>query len=174
MDQRLKATPGIYLAGFMGCGKSTVGRLLAQRLGWAFIDLDDVIEQQQGRKIAEIFETEGEERFREIEAEALRDQAFLVRGGRARVVALGGGAYAQQRNRDRLSEGGVVVFLDAPLQTLWERVSGEDERPLARDRESFEALYAKRRPLYAQAHYSINADRDPEEIVTEILSVGLT
>lgn len=174
MDQRLKATPGIYLAGFMGCGKSTVGRLLAQKLGWSFVDLDEEIERAQGRKIAEIFETEGQERFREIEAEALRDQVCMVRGGRARVVALGGGAYAQQRNRDRLGEGGVVIFLDAPVETLWERVSGEDDRPLARDSNRFRALYAERRPLYAKAHYSIDADRDQEAIVAEILAVGLT
>lgn len=174
MDQRLKATPGIYLAGFMGCGKSTVGRLLAQKLGWSFVDLDAEIERAQGRKIAEIFEAEGEESFRAIEAQALRDQIRKVRGGRACVVALGGGAYAQPRNRERLSEGGVVIHLDAPVETLWERVQGEDDRPLARDSEAFRALYAKRRPLYSQAHYSIDADRDAAVIVDEILDFHLT
>lgn len=174
MDQRLKATPGIFLAGFMGCGKSTVGKLLSQKLAWKFVDLDDEIEREQGRAIAEIFEAEGEERFREIEAAALREQIQLIRCGRARVVALGGGAYAQERNREQLSAGGVVIYLDAPVEKLWQRVAGETERPLARDEGAFRALHAQREPLYAQAHYRIDADRDADAIVDEILAVGLT
>ncbi|MBI1355984.1 MAG: AAA family ATPase [Acidobacteria bacterium] len=175
MDQRLKATPGIYLTGFMGCGKSTVGRLLASKLCWSFVDLDQEIEQAEGRRIAEIFEAEGEERFRAIEATALKEQIRLVRGGRARVVALGGGAFVQPDNRERLlSDGGLVVFLDVPVETLWRRIASEEHRPLASDPERFRALYAARLPLYGQAHQTIDADRDPETIVDEIFRLSLT
>lgn len=173
MHQRLKATPGIYLVGFMGCGKSTVGRLLAERLGWDFVDLDSEIEQEAGKPIARIFDEEGEAAFRELEHEAVRRQAGAVRGGHARVVSLGGGAYVPPRNRWKLEDAGLTVWLDLAADALWERVRLETDRPLARDEGRFRALYAERRPVYEQADYRVDASQTPEEIVQAILALGV-
>src|SRR4051794_16672137 len=93
MILKLKRTPGIYLVGFMGSGKSTVGRALAEELGWRFVDLDQEIEQSQGMSVSEIFEQRGEPAFREIETAALRQQVKAIECGRPHVVALGGGAF---------------------------------------------------------------------------------
>ena len=89
MNLILKRTPAIYLVGFMGSGKTTVGRLLAERLGWSFVDLDDNIEARERMPIAEIFETRGEPAFRAIEAEVLRGLVQAVKAGRPLVIALG-------------------------------------------------------------------------------------
>ena len=173
MHQRLKGSPGIYLAGFMGCGKSTVGRLLAERLGWTFVDLDAEIELAAGKPIQRIFDEDGEPAFREQEARATAGQACAARGGRPRVVALGGGTYALEANRQRLRDAGLTIWLDAPVDALWERVRVETERPLARDEARFRALYDERRPAYAEADYRIEADRPPREVVEAILALEI-
>ena len=129
MNLKLKISPAIVLVGFMGCGKSTVGRLLGERLGWMFIDLDGEIEQCAGRSIAEIFEAEGEARFREIEHRTLMEHLAQSRQGLPRVLAVGGGAFIDPRNREELDMGGVAIFLDCPVDTLWERVSQDSHRP---------------------------------------------
>src|SRR5689334_12761274 len=98
MVLKLKRTPGIYLVGFMGCGKSTVGRALADEIGWTFLDLDEEIERQQGRSISGIFEKEGEPSFREIESAVLKEKVKLVDRGRPHVIALGGGAFLSDAN----------------------------------------------------------------------------
>jgi shikimate kinase len=98
MILKLKRTPGIYLVGFMASGKTTVGRMLADELGWSFADVDQDIEAAQGRAIAEIFDTAGEEDFREIEHAAIRKRVGEVERGKPMVVALGGGAFAQEAN----------------------------------------------------------------------------
>ena len=162
MNQKLKTTPGIYLAGHMGSGKSTVGRLLAERLGWDFVDLDDAIEALAGRTIAAVFESDGEEAFRDFEHAALRAQTAEVRCGRPRVVALGGGTFAFARNRDLLDGAGLSVWLDASAEALWERVRGADHRPLAQDREAFAALLESRRESYALADMRVDAGQAPE------------
>jgi len=90
MILKLKRTPGIYLVGFMASGKTTIGRLLADELGWAFADLDEDIEAQQGRSIAEIFDSDGEEEFRTIERAAIRKRVVEVERGKPMVLALGG------------------------------------------------------------------------------------
>jgi shikimate kinase len=173
MHIKLKGSPVICLIGFMGCGKTTVGRLLGERLGWTFVDLDDEIERRAGVPILEIFEHEGEPRFRDIEHEALREQLTLAHKGQARVLALGGGAFVEPRNRDRLELGGLSIWLDCPLETLWERVSSFATRPLARDRRQFEHLYQERLPLYGLADFTIPGDRSPEQIVDTILKLPL-
>ena len=118
MILKLKNTPGIYLVGFMGSGKTTIGRLLAERLGWHFADLDDEIEAQQGSSIAEIFDLRGEEEFRRIETGVVRAQVRTIERGRPTVVALGGGTFAQQANFDLLENNGVSIWLDCPLETV--------------------------------------------------------
>ena len=173
MHVRLKSTPGIYLAGFMGCGKTTVGRKLAERLAWDFADLDDEIERRAGSEISEIFSRYGEHTFRAIERDALTEQARLVRNGRARVVALGGGTFADERNRDTMRQAGLSLWLDVPLEQLWARVSGYDHRPLARDRAAFENLYEKRLEEYAKADFTVAAGAgDPDRIVDDVLALS--
>src|SRR5579862_9900078 len=93
MILKLKRTPGIYLVGFMGSGKSTVGRALADELGWSFFDLDDEIERREGATISELFDTRGEASFRQAESAALRERVVQVERGRPQVVSLGGGAF---------------------------------------------------------------------------------
>ena len=173
MHQRLKATPGIYLVGFMGCGKSTVGELLAERLGWELVDLDTEIEREAGKPIARIFDEDGETAFRQLEYEAVGRQACAVRGGGARVVALGGGAFVPQRNRWKLEDAGLTICLDVSADELWERVRHETDRPLARDEQRFRSLYAERRPVYELADYRVDASQPPDEIVDAILSLGI-
>jgi len=164
MMLKLVRTPGIYLAGFMGSGKTMVGKLLADRLGWNFIDLDAVIEAEQGTSIASIFETRGEEHFRQLETEAIRKRMRTVRTGVPMVVALGGGAFLRPENFEMLRENGVTVWLDCPFETVRQRVAVNADRPLARDPKRFEELYHARRPLYAKADYRIEILSDNPEL----------
>ena len=96
MNLTLKRTPGIYLVGFMASGKTTIGALLAERLGWKFVDMDQDIEARQGDSIAAIFEKSGEQEFRRIETEAIRAHVRDIERGEATVVAMGGGAFERK------------------------------------------------------------------------------
>ena len=174
MHDKLKATPGIYLAGFMGCGKTTVGRLLAARWKWDFVDLDDETERKSGMKIADVFEQLGEPAFRAMERQALLEQISLVRRGRARVVAFGGGTFVAPGNREALEQAGISIWLNAPVDQLWERVTSESQRPLARDCEAFETLFEQRAPGYAKSDFTVQAGSDgPDKVVGEILELSL-
>jgi len=171
MNLRLKRTPGIYMVGFMGSGKSTIGRHLARRLGWNFFDTDDEIQAAEQMTIAEIFESRGELEFRRIETDIIRQHVRWIERGRPAVLALGGGAYVEPPNRELLENNGVTVWLDCPLETVRRRVAPATHRPLARDPESFLGLYEARRQLYglADAHIPIETD-DPESVVDLILT----
>jgi shikimate kinase len=169
MILKLVRTPGIYLVGFMGSGKTTVGRLLADRLGWRFVDLDGEIEAEQKTTIAQIFEDQGEERFRELEAEAIRKWVHVVRSGRPVVLALGGGAFARPDNAEYLGSNGVTVWLDCPLERLRRRVAVNSDRPLARDSQRFEELYHLRAASYACADFRLEAGGDSPEAVVDAL-----
>ena len=174
MHIKLKGSPVIVLVGFMGCGKSTIGGLLATRLGWTFVDLDEEIERRSGVSIAQLFEREGEPRFRQLEHEALLAQLHLARQGRARVVALGGGAFAEARNREALELGGLSIWLDCPLDLLWQRVSAASHRPLARRQEDFERLYQERLAHYQRADFTVPAGAGPPgEVVEAVLKLPL-
>ncbi len=174
MILKLKRTPGIYLVGFMGCGKSTVGERLAEELGWNFVDLDDDIVKSQGRSIVDIFDTGGEAAFREIETECLRKRVRAVQSGRPHVLALGGGAFAQDVNYRLLQDNGVTVWLDCPLDLIRARLAGKNDRPLARDPERFESLYEQRLPAYSRADYRVEiASNDPLAAVAKILQFPL-
>jgi shikimate kinase len=161
----------IYLVGFMGAGKSSVGALLARYMAWPFVDLDTVIEAGQGASIREIFEQAGETFFRQIEHAALVE---VVRKAPA-VIALGGGTFVQSSNFDLIGQTrGASIWLDCPVEELWQRCSTMDNRPLFRDRESFFSLYEQRLPYYRQAEFRIaTGERSPEEIVQKILHLGL-
>jgi shikimate kinase len=174
MNLKLKRTPGIYLVGFMGSGKTTVGRHLADRLGWSFFDTDAEIEKAEKTPIAEIFDHRGEPEFRRIETEVLREHVRWIERGRPAVLALGGGAFAREDNRALLSDSGVTVWLDCPLDVVRRRVTAQHGgalRPLARDPQKFEALWTARRDVYqlADIHVPIDCD-DPESAIAAILA----
>jgi len=164
----------VFLLGFMGCGKTTVGRLLSQRLGWSFLDVDEEIERRQGRTIRQIFEQDGEPYFRQVESELLEET--LARGSKeSLVVALGGGTIAQPINAQRIrANGAITIWLDCPLEELRRRCRGLNHRPLFRDAETFEQLYRQRLPFYQQADFRVDANRsDPSLVVEEILRCGV-
>jgi shikimate kinase len=169
MILKLKQTPGIYLAGFMASGKTTIGRMLAERLGWNFIDLDQEIEAQHGISITEIFDRHGEPEFRRIETEALRARIRTIQRGHPSVVALGGGAFVQPGNFDLVESNGITVWLDCPLETVRRRVAEPSSRPLARDAQRFEELYHARHAAYARAEYRISIDSDDPAVVVEAI-----
>jgi shikimate kinase len=169
MILKLKRTPGIYLAGFMASGKTTIGRVLAERLGWKFIDLDREIEVQQGASIAEIFDRRGEPEFRRIETEALRARIRAIQCGQPSVVALGGGTFVQPGNFDLVESNGITVWLDCPLETVRRRIAEPSSRPLARDTQRFEELYRARHAAYARAEYRVSIDTDDPAVVVEAI-----
>jgi shikimate kinase len=171
---KLKRTPGLYLVGFMGSGKSSVGRLLADELGWSFADIDEDIEKAQGVSIAQIFDTRGEQAFREIEQEALRKRVREIECGKPMVLALGGGAFVDPTNRKLLEERGVTVWLDCPFPRVNARVKHQTHRPLARDPEKLQQLFDDRLAVYRKAEHRIEADTDdPSAIVAEILKLPI-
>jgi shikimate kinase len=169
MILKLKNTPGIYLAGFMGSGKSTIGRLLADRLGWHFVDLDEEIEAAAGMRIFEIFETRGEAEFRRLERETMRTRVRGIERGRPTVMALGGGAIVQPENFAMIEDNGITIWLDCPLETVRRRVGDSSHRPLARDPEAFTRLYEERRACYARADYRVSIESDEPAVTVETL-----
>jgi len=174
MILKLKRTPGIYLVGFMGSGKSTVGRALAEELGWRFADLDEDIEKREGESISQIFDARGEAAFRQAETAALRERVRLVERGQPWVIALGGGAFLSGENYEMVSNNGVSVWLDCPFSTVERRLGGYDHRPLARDPEKLRELFALRREGYARADYCIAVENDDAAATTaKILALPL-
>jgi shikimate kinase len=158
----------------MATGKSTVGRLLADELGWYFVDLDEQIEQAAGSSISHVFETQGEAVFRQMEHERLTGVVRKVESGKPHVVALGGGAFAQDNNYQLLENNGVTIWLDCPLEVLERRVARAQHRPLARDLERFRSLYQARREAYAKADYRIEVgDADATVHVQSIMKLPL-
>jgi len=168
-----EGTPGnsVFLVGFMGAGKSSVGRALGQRLNWVFEDLDDRIQAREGRTVAEIFRDSGESEFRRAEHTALQDVLRELSGGGFRIVALGGGAFVQKENAALLKASSVpTVFLDAPVEELWQRCSTQaseagTERPLLREIAQFRDLYETRRSSYSKASLKIQTGGRPVETI---------
>lgn len=175
MILKLKRTPAIYLVGFMACGKTTVSQLLAGRLGWSAVDLDQEIEKEQGTTIAGIFRDRGEAEFRRLETEAIQAHVHQAQSGRPAVVALGGGAFVQPGNYELLENNGVTVWLDCALDVLQQRIAADATiRPLAGDPEKFEQLYTARKPAYARADYRIDTTgMSAEAVVEAILALPL-
>lgn len=158
----------VVLVGFMGAGKSTIGRRLARRLGFAFVDLDQRIEARAGRKIAAVFQEQGEAAFRELELEEARAVAALTRV----VVATGGGAFAQDATRDALQQGAFTVWLQCSLGTALRRVPRDGSRPLAGNRDIMRALLAEREPSYRRADVAVDTSRRaPREVVERIVEL---
>jgi shikimate kinase len=162
----------IVLTGFMGSGKSTVGPLVARRLGWRFVDVDDVIEAEAGIPIAEIFARHGEAAFRD------REHATIARlaATDALVLALGGGAIERPATRELLltAPGTLLVHLEVELATTLARCRGtEHTRPVLADQANLASRYERRLPLYRAAHVSIPVDAlTPEQVAEAILQAA--
>lgn len=139
----------IFLCGFMGCGKTTVGRAAAKQAGVRFIDLDEAIVAEAGMPIPQLFEQFGEAHFRALETDMLRRFTNLQQPA---VIATGGGALVNSENAAICREGGTVVFLDVPFDRCYERICGDSTRPNAasRTREQLLELYEARRTSYLQ------------------------
>jgi shikimate kinase len=173
MHLKLKRTPGIYITGFMGSGKTTVGRLVAEHLGWEFVDLDTDIEEREHDTVANIFATRGEAEFRRIETAAIRRWLNKIESGQPTVIALGGGAFVQPKNYEMLGNNGISVWLDCSLEVVEARITDTGERPLARDREAFRKLFAERRVLYGRADYRVNGDVTCADAAIAIVNLPL-
>lgn len=174
MNLTLKRTPGIYLVGFMGSGKSTAGRMLAKRLGWNFVDIDCLIEEAAGMPIPVIFDERGEAEFRRLESEEIERAATAVSQGKPSVIALGGGAFAQPGNAAVVAGHGVSIWLDVTLELANVRCRESRNRPLARDPVEFERLYHARRDSYARADYRVPVvANDSARVVEAILKLPL-
>jgi shikimate kinase len=173
MNSKLKRAPGLYLTGFMGSGKTTIAQLLADRLGWDFVDLDAEIEGAQKDTIAHIFESKGEPEFRRIENEVLKIVVRKVERGMPAVVALGGGTFVQSANYALLEDHGISIWLDCPFESIVARIEDTSSRPLARDKDAFRRLYDDRRAGYGQAHFRVDADCAVEQAVELIMQLPI-
>ncbi|MGC8868274.1 MAG: shikimate kinase [Sulfurihydrogenibium sp.] len=158
----------IYLVGFMGSGKSTVGKILAEKTGRNFIDIDRLIEEREGRKIKEIFEKEGENYFRQLEKKYLED----ILNTKGYVISTGGGLGANPENMKKMKENGIVIWLDITLNTVLERCKNDEERPLLNQPiEKIKQLFEERKKVYGLAPYRVNVEKKtPVQIVEEILT----
>jgi shikimate kinase len=171
------AVRAVFLVGFMASGKSTVGTELARRLDWDFVDLDARIESRERQTVPEIFRDRGEAEFRLAETAALSNLIGDLTSAdpqsesrqRNRVIALGGGTFIQQRNRELLRPW-PTVFLEAPVSELWQRSQTDGiERPLRGDPVQFARLHAERLPFYRQATVTIvTSGKDPVSLCAEI------
>ena len=153
----------VYLIGMMGSGKTTIGKYLSQQLDYRFIDTDTTIATIAEKSIPEIFSTEGESYFRELETKVLEELSTYTRC----VIATGGGIIQKQVNWSYLRQG-LVVWLDTDLHILQKRLAGDESRPLV---SQLESLLTTRRPLYAQAdlHIAIAQEQQPLAIATQIV-----
>ena len=162
----------VILIGFMGCGKSSVGKALADAMGIPFVDTDGMIEEQAGRKINDIFREDGEEYFRELETSVLKQ---LLSAQERKVIAVGGGLPVREINREYLKRLGTVVYLLAKVETLTGRLEGDNTRPMLRGGElkkRIETLMDARGELYGEAaDVCVEPDdKDFEQIVKEIMA----
>ena len=156
----------LYLLGFMGCGKSTVGPILAARMNRPFTDLDELVEKEQQMTIREIFALRGEAFFRKLESDLLLISSKLP----ASVIALGGGTFSYPTNREVILGTGVAIWLRISLETARQRCEQITTRPLARDEKTFKALFAEREQYYSLAHLTVDAEwKSPPQISDEIV-----
>ena len=158
----------IVLCGFMGSGKTVVGKELAKILGVKFVDTDELIEKEQGVAIKAIFATHGEDYFRDLEYEMFRKVAEM----NGVVVSTGGGAMTFKRNVDAIKEGSKVVFLDASFDVICDRIGDSTTRPLFQDKEKAKKLYDERKDKYLSAtDYVINGDMGARKTAMQIAEI---
>ncbi len=155
----------VYLTGFMGCGKSTIGPILANTIGYEFVDVDRYIEQAEGRSINEIFTDKGEKHFRDLERRVLLQVSTLPRT----VISLGGGTITVAENLELILGTGLVIYLKITAEQLFHRLRHRSDRPLLRTADGgqlsdeelktrIQLLYEAREPLYARAHLVVPTD----------------
>jgi len=174
MHIKLKRAPCIYLAGFMGSGKSTVGRILADRIGWEFVDLDSEIETGEQDTIARIFERRGEAEFRRIETTAIAQHVQRVERGLPCVIALGGGAFVQLENFELIKNHGISIWLKCSFEAIVRRLAEYGHtRPLARDPVRFRQLFEERQAAYSRADFRVEGDCETADAVEAILALPL-
>lgn len=167
----------LYLIGYRGCGKTTVGHKLAGALGRQCVDSDTLVVQAAGKTISEIFSQQGEAAFRDLEQAAIENIAAQA-GDKSCIVSLGGGAILRTSNEREISRSGKCVWLTGSPQVLWQRISGDDSsaalRPKLTNHDGYkevEEVLAARAPIYRRmADLTVNTDlRSPDEVVEEIL-----
>jgi len=155
----------IFLTGFMGSGKSTIGPILANTIGYSFVDLDLFIEQKEKRKIGDIFKEDGESKFRELERTFLSEVSKSPRT----VISLGGGTVADEASLDLVKKSGLLIYLKADAQYIYKRLRTKSDRPMLRTAEGelmdadqlqgrIEELLSKREKFYSQAHIIVHTD----------------
>ncbi|AFY42289.1 shikimate kinase [Nostoc sp. PCC 7107] len=159
----------LYLIGMMGAGKTTVGRLLAPQLGYRFVDTDDVIAKATGRSITQLFAEEGEAAFRQLESDVLAQVSAHIN----LTVATGGGIVVRRENWGYLRHG-LIVWLDLPVELLYNRLAEDTTRPLLQDPDpqgKLRSLLEQRQPLYSQAdlHIMVNEGETPEQIANKVI-----
>ena len=163
-------TKTVFLCGFMGCGKSTVGKVAAGMLGVQFVDLDEFIEQQQEMSIPVIFSKKGEEFFRDCETNAIKDF-----DGKGAVVATGGGALLREENAEAAQAAGVVIFIDTDFETCYERIKDDPHRPIAYNstKQQLKDRFEQRRPLYqAHSQFTIDGALSPAMMAKQIKEIA--
>lgn len=173
LRDRLQGT-NLYLIGMMGAGKSTIGRLLAKRLGYGFLDTDAVIEQIAGCSISQIFAESGEAEFRKLESQVLGQ----VSAYRRMAIATGGGIVLDRMNWSYLRHG-LVIWLDVPAEQIYDRIKNSTTRPLLQDpnpQQKIQDLLNQRTPLYAQADVRITLTQEepPDAVTTRVLAAIAT
>jgi len=169
--EQAEATRRIVLTGFMGSGKTTVGPLVAERLGWTFVDVDDVIAAEAGTTIPEIFRSEGETEFRRRERETIKTLARCD----GLVLALGGGAIEDDATRMLLvmAPTTLLVHLEVKLETTLARCKGTEHlRPVLADEANLKDRYERRLPLYRMAHVTLNVDTMTPDEVAEAIALA--
>lgn len=172
MNKPSGLSKNIVLVGFMGCGKSTVGRDLFQLLGYPLVDMDSTIERNTGMSIPEIFEKSGENAFRDMETELLQQLAEDTRA--RKIISTGGGVIMREENRRLLRELGYVVWLDAPVAVIWDRTKRTKNRPLLQTEDPkvrIQTLLDSRLPMYEEvAHLRLDTSGlNSRELATGIL-----
>lgn len=160
----------LFLTGFMGSGKSTVGRKVARILEWPFLDLDNAVVAAAGRSIPAIFETDGERGFRRLEHEVLQNLIEQRHSEAGVVIALGGGALTNPLTVDVVAANGILAYIEVDGPTAWERVCRSD-RPLAREYRRFAKLLELRRPTYERlAHIKVDGREDPDLVAEKLVT----
>jgi shikimate kinase len=169
VNDLLKGT-NVFLIGMMGAGKTSVGKLLAGQLGYGFVDTDELIEKVAGKTINKIFADDGEDEFRQLEGKVLSELSAYTR----LAIATGGGIVVRRFNWSYLHHG-LIVWLDAPVEVLINRLQNDTTRPLLQNpnpAQALQKLLDQRRSLYAEAdlHIPVNATDTPEAIASRIIT----